>query len=213
MYKETIPCLRLILALLLLSLLNACQSVVTQPTDRYSMQAMFRAQTPFAKVASFAVCQQTSCSESRITSAEILAVSKDGMTLIYTDSPRNSIGFLDITDPALPRSLGRLTMPGEPTSVATNENYALVVVTLPKQAEQPAGALVVVDLATQQIVNQLPLTGQPDSIAISPDNNYLAIAIENERDFRVNNGDMPQYPAGEVMIFDISNSIDLGIII
>ncbi len=196
--------LRLTISLLILCILSACQSITKKPSDRYSMQAMFKAQTPFTKVASFTVCQQTDCTESRITSAEILAATKDGLTLIYTDSPRNSVGFLDISEPGNPLSLGRLVMPGEPTSVTTNEDYALVVATISKPAEQPAGVLVVIDIDTRQIIHSIPLTGQPDSIAISPDNHYIAIAIENERDYKVNNGDMPQYPAGEVMILDIS---------
>lgn len=195
---------KLTLSLIILTMINGCQSVVTQPTDRFSMQDMFRAQSPFTKVSSFVVCQQTSCTESRITSAEILAVTDDGMTLIYTDSPRNSIGFLDISDPSNPVSLGKLAMPGEPTSVTTNDKYALVVVTIPNPDKKPAGSLTIVDLESRLIVNTLPLTGQPDSIAISPDDNFLAIAIENERDFKLNNGDMPQTPAGEVMIMDIS---------
>ena len=204
MNKVTQIATKLIAPLLVVSFVSGCQSVVTQPSDRFSMQNMFRAQSPFTKVSSFAVCQQTSCAESRITSSEILAAAKDGLTLIYTDSPRKSIGFLDISDTANPSSLGRLSMPGEPTSVATTDRYALVVVTTSKLRSEPTGVLAVVDLESREIVTTLPLTGQPDSIAISPDGNYAAIAIENERDYGLNNGDMPQTPAGEVMIFDIS---------
>ena len=40
------------------------------------------------------------------------------------------------------------------------------------------------------------MPGQPDSVAISPDERYAAIVIENERDEDVNDGLIPQLPAG-----------------
>ena len=47
------------------------------------------------------------------------------------------------------------------------------------------------------------LGGQPDSVAISADGRYAAIAIENERDEDVNDGAMPQPPAGFLTIVDL----------
>jgi hypothetical protein len=49
----------------------------------------------------------------------------------------------------------------------------------------------------------MDLGGQPDSVAISPDGRYAAIAIENERDEDVNDGDPPQLPAGSLAIIDL----------
>ena len=49
----------------------------------------------------------------------------------------------------------------------------------------------------------IPLGGQPDSVAISVDGRYAAIAIENERDEDVNEGEMPQDPAGFLTIVDL----------
>jgi YVTN family beta-propeller protein len=46
----------------------------------------------------------------------------------------------------------------------------------------PDGKLVVVDIATRQVVHEIALGGQPDSIAISKDGKYVAVVIENERD-------------------------------
>lgn len=39
---------------------------------------------------------------SRESSAEIISVSEDGMTLVYTDSPLGVIGLVNITDPRAP---------------------------------------------------------------------------------------------------------------
>ena len=63
--------------------------------------------------------------------------------------------------------------------------------------------LVVVDLATRTINTTIVLGGQPDSVAISADGRYAAIAIENERDEDVNDGEMPQLPAGFLTIVDL----------
>ncbi len=48
----------------------------------------------------------------------------------------------------------------------------------------PSGHLAVVNIATNpaSLVTTIDLGGQPDSVAISPDGLYAAIAIENERD-------------------------------
>ena len=42
------------------------------------------------------------------TVSEIVAATRDGKTLIYTDSPGEQIGFVNITDPANQRQLGSL---------------------------------------------------------------------------------------------------------
>lgn len=162
----------------------------------------------FNRVSTFAVCEQvgSSCESDEVTAAEIAAASTDGMTVIYTNSPKKEIGFVDITDPANPLPLGALAMGGEPTSVAVLGAYAVVAVnTKPGAADeftQPAGKLVVVDIAKRQIVKELALGGQPDSVAVSKDGRYIAVVIENQRDEGVNGGAMPQTPAGSLMIVD-----------
>ncbi|MEL7158196.1 MAG: hypothetical protein AAFN30_16575, partial [Actinomycetota bacterium] len=45
------------------------------------------------------------------TSAEIVAASPDGMTLIYSDSPAGRIGFVDISDPSNPAPAGFVSLP------------------------------------------------------------------------------------------------------
>src|SRR5688572_24224932 len=47
----------------------------------------------FNRIATFAVCSQTgsSCTSAEATSAEIVAASSDGMTLVYTNSPAEQV--------------------------------------------------------------------------------------------------------------------------
>ncbi|MFD4676552.1 esterase-like activity of phytase family protein [Lentzea sp. NPDC058450] len=60
------------------------------------------------------------------------------------------------------------------------------------------------DLKTRAVVATYELGGQPDSIDISKDGRYAAIAIENERDEDVNDGAIPQAPAGYLTIVDLT---------
>lgn len=150
--------------------------------------------------------------------AEIVDVTEDGETLVYTDAGAELIGFVDIRTRRDPRPAGVLPVGGEPTAVAVRGDYVLVSVntsatdsvtcvdpgddgvfgTADDDAEDIgfisswSGKLLVVDLATRTVVREMPLPGQPDSIAISPDGRYAAIAIENERNEDVGDGLIPQ---------------------
>jgi len=159
----------------------------------------------FNRVATFTVCAQVgaSCESATPVNAEIVAASSDGMTLIYTSGLSQQIGFVDITDPAAPVGLGALALGGEPTSVAVVGAHALVAVNTSASFTAPSGKLVVVHIATRTKVAELDLGGQPDSVAISKDGRYAAIAIENERDESVNGGAIPQLPAGRLAIIDL----------
>ena len=68
----------------------------------------------FNRVATFAVCSQigSSCESDGVTAAEIAAASTDGMTVIYTNSPKGEIGFVDITDTTNPKPLGSVAAGG-----------------------------------------------------------------------------------------------------
>lgn len=158
----------------------------------------------FNRVATFNVCAQVgaSCESGDPTAAEIVAASEDGMTLIYTNSPKGEIGFVDITDPKAPKALGHLDMGGEPTSVTVVGSYAAVAVNTSPSYLAPSGKLVVVDFAKQEVVAEITLDGQPDSVARSKDGKYLAVAIESERDEDVNDGKIPQLPGGSLVIVD-----------
>lgn len=139
------------------------------------------------------------------TSAEIVAASGDGMTLVYSDSPNRAVGFIDITDPKAPKPLGRLGFDGEPTSVGILDATAFVAVNTSESRAAPSGRLAEVDLATRAERASCDLGGQPDSVAIAPDGSFLAVAIENERDEEVNDGDLPQAPAGFLAIVPLEN--------
>ena len=156
---------------------------------------------PFRRIATFPVFENTSIDTETV--AEIVSATPDGNTLVYTDSANEAIGFVDITDAANPAADGMVAMPGEPTSVAVLGDYALAAVNTSTDFVNVSGDLVVVEISTRTIVRTIPLGGQPDAVAISPDGQYAAIAIENERDEDLGNGEPPQLPAGYVVIVDL----------
>tara|TARA_R110001599_G_scaffold103352_5_gene262909 strand:- start:27653 stop:30130 length:2478 start_codon:yes stop_codon:yes gene_type:complete len=162
----------------------------------------------FNRIAAFPVCLQAdpSCDDDpdEATAAEIVAASQDGMTLIYTDSPQNQLGFVDITDPSKPTALGLLALNGEPTSVSIKGDYALVGVNSSADYINVAGSLVVVDIASRAILRTIDVGGQPDSVAVSPDGAYAAVVIENERDEDLGEGVPPQLPAGSLVIVNLA---------
>jgi hypothetical protein len=166
----------------------------------------------FERIATYVVCENSSCDTGVVetTVAEIVAASRDGRTLIYTDSPGKAFGLVDITDPAHPQGLGRIALDGEPTSVDVVGRYALVAVNTRESFTDPSGHLAAfdlhrcrADLASCTPLVKLDMGGQPDSVAVSPDKRYAAIAIENERDEDVNGGALPQLPAGFLNIVDL----------
>ncbi|WP_456381158.1 esterase-like activity of phytase family protein [Thiolapillus sp.] len=145
------------------------------------------ADASFKRISSFPIYRNLDPGqdEKEATAAEIIAVSTDGNTLIYTDSEQERIGFIDIHDAENPRPAGFVQLPGEPTSVAVKGNYALVVVNTSVDYINTSGELIVIDisnLANPAIDRIFSLGGQPDSIAVSANGRYAVIAIENERD-------------------------------
>ena len=164
----------------------------------------------FNRISSFLVCSQieVDCNDDTETAAEIVAVSEDGMTLIYSDSPTNSIGFVDITTPAAPAPIGTTALMGEPTSVAVLGNNALVGVNTSADFIITSGELAVVDIDSQAEIASIDVGGQPDSIAVSPDGMYVAVVIENERDedLVATDGAPPQFPAGTLVVVDSSDA-------
>ena len=162
------------------------------------------AEKNLVRIGSFLICTQIdpSCNTDDETVAEIVAASEDGLTLIYTDSPQDQLGFVDFSDPANPIGSGVVALGGEPTSVAVLGQYAVAGVNTSTDFITVSGDLAVIDIASQTIVATIPLGGQPDSVAVSPDGAYVAIAIENERDEDLGSGEPPQLPAGELVIVD-----------
>jgi hypothetical protein len=155
----------------------------------------------FQRIATFPVFLNSSIENETV--AEIVAASKNGKTLIYTDGKMEAIGFVDIENAKNPKPAGLLPVGGEPTSVTVKNKYALVAVNTSLDFVNVSGKLVVVDIKSKNIKRTIALGGQPDSIAVSPDGKYAAIVIENERDEDLNDGMLPQLPAGQLIIVDL----------
>lgn len=134
------------------------------------------------------------------TSSEIITATEDGDTLVYSDSPLGAVGFIDIADPKAPRAGGVVKIDGEPTSVVVIGAKVLAGVNTSKSRQEPSGNLTVIDIASKTVETSCDLGGQPDSVAASKDGRFLAIAIENERDEELNDGEIPQMPSGNLKI-------------
>jgi hypothetical protein len=162
----------------------------------------------FDRIASFPITANLSAGADQKgeTVAEIISASQDGKLLVYTDSPRKALGFIDIADPAQPKAAGALPIGGEPTSVKVVGQKAYVAVNTSESFTKPSGKLVTVDLTSRTIVAECALPGQPDSVAVNA--GVLAIAIENERDEDVNDGALPQLPAGSLMVAPLGDGLD-----
>ncbi len=172
---------------LLLALNLACSAQTSTPVPEPSV---------FERISLFPVSRNAP--NLPLTAAEILAVTEDGMTIVYADSLGQGLGFVDISDPASPQPKGWMPIPGEPTSVAVAGPLALVV----SRDEGPAlrGHLNVIDIEAKSLIERYPLKGQPDCIEISPDKRFAAIALENE-----SSTGFPQSPPGSVIVFKLSD--------
>lgn len=141
------------------------------------------------------------------TSPEIIAASADGNTLVYSDSPLGGIGFVDIRDPRRPLAGGFTKLDGEPTSVAIDGGTVFVGVNTSESYTEPSGYLAAIGLSKRNELIRCDLGGQPDSVAVSKDGRYVAVAIENERDEDLDEGELPQLPAGWVTIVAVKNGL------
>ena len=166
------------------------------------------AQNYFERVATWPVYLNLPEGEDATTEtvAEIIAATADGMMLAYTDSPGDRLGMVDISDPAAPAGAGMVDLGGEPTSVAIVGGMALVGVNTSESFVEPSGYLAVVDMAAAEVVAKCDVGGQPDSVAASPSGAFVAIAIENERDEDLDDGVIPQLPAGHLSVFDLDEN-------
>ncbi|MEO1452219.1 MAG: esterase-like activity of phytase family protein [Pseudomonadota bacterium] len=162
----------------------------------------------FNRIASFATPLNMADGEdtARETSPEIIAATADGMTLVYTDSPLEVVGLVDITDPANPAPLGNIALDGEPTSVAVVGRRAYVGVNTSDSYTEPSGHLTVIDIDTKSEVGRCDIGGQPDSIGVDDAGSFIAIAIENERDEDLGDGRTGQMPAGDLVMIDLADN-------
>ncbi|SDT65188.1 esterase-like activity of phytase family protein [Actinoplanes derwentensis] len=166
----------------------------------------------FRRLATFPAYLNSSIGDT--AAAEISTVTEDGRTVVYTDSPGRRLGFVDITNPTAPKPSGTLAVGGEPTSVAHLGRLLLAGVNTSASFTSPSGKLVVIDAASRATVREIDLGGQPDSVAVAPSGRYIAVAIENERDEDVDDGAIPQGPAGYLAVIDtrtwIVKKVDLS---
>ena len=139
------------------------------------------------------------------SAAEIIA--SDGQILAYSNSDKGSIDFVSIIDPSNPTSITSVDVGGEPTSVAIHNGYAIAAINTSESFTNPSGYVAVIDLWDYQVVKEIVLAGQPDAVAISPNGKFAAVAIENERDEDLNDGLIPQYPAGNVAIINLEGEV------
>lgn len=141
------------------------------------------------------------------TVAEIVSTNADGTLLVYTDGKQNQLGFIDIVDPSNPRPDGVFTLEGEPTAVSIVGNYAVAGVNTSESYIAPSGYLSIIELDTRTEIRRIDLGGQPDSVAVSPDGTFIAVAMENERDEDLEvdgvEGGLPQLPAGDLKIIQV----------
>jgi hypothetical protein len=160
----------------------------------------------FGRLATFPVCLQwdETCNIDDVTVAEIIYATEDGMMLAYTDGQQDAIGFIDISDPSMPTMEGTVGVGGEPTSLIIKGNYVAVGVNTSPDFVNPSGNLQVIDITSRAVVATLDMMGQPDAVALSPDKKFIAVAIENERDEDLNDGLIPQLPAGFLQVVDCS---------
>ncbi|MEE2810717.1 MAG: alkaline phosphatase, partial [Pseudomonadota bacterium] len=172
-------------------------------TSALALTAGFaQAEKSFNRIASFPVIKNMAEGEdqTRESSPEIIDVTADGMTLVYTDSPLGVLGMINITNAANPTPKGNIALPGEPTSVAVIGTIAYVGVNTSENYTQPSGQFMAFDTATGEELASCDLGGQPDSVAKAKDGSFLSIAIENERDEDLNDGVIPQMPAGNLVM-------------
>nr|WP_237072502.1 esterase-like activity of phytase family protein [Pseudaestuariivita rosea] len=161
----------------------------------------------FNRIASFETVNNMTdgADRSQESSAEIIAATENGMTLVYTDSPLGVLGVIDITDPAEPQALGNIALGGEPTSVVILGNQAIVGVNTSESYTDPSGHLAAIDLSSRDQAARCDLGGQPDSVAMAPDGSFVSVAIENERDEDLGDGRTGQLPAGTLVMIDIAD--------
>ncbi|MBO9464264.1 esterase-like activity of phytase family protein [Tropicibacter sp. R15_0] len=163
----------------------------------------------FNRISSFATPMNMADGEDKKaeTSAEIIAATADGNTLVYTDSPLGVLGRIDITDAANPKPLGNIALEGEPTSVGVAGANAIVGVNTSESYTDPSGFLAAINIADGSEAARCDLGGQPDSIAVAKDGSFVAVAIENERDEDLGDGRTGQLPAGFLVTVALNGDV------
>lgn len=121
--------------------------------------------------------------------AEIVSATPDGNWLLYTDSGAESVGMVDISDPASPSLETTISVDGEPTSVSVTPDGAWAIAAVNTSVleegappEINPGLLYVISLPSGDIAATIEIGNGPDSVAtkVIDGQLYAVIAIENE---------------------------------
>ncbi|BFM06367.1 esterase-like activity of phytase family protein [Halioxenophilus aromaticivorans] len=171
-------------------------------TAAVALPQLANAELVFNKISTFDVMEGNGSGVAEITDA-----SGNGQQLVYTDAENSQIGFVRIANPYQPKAQGVMDLDGEPTSLVLRGGFVLVGVNTSESFTNPSGKLVIINRFSREVVREIDLGGQPDSVAISPDKMTAAIVIENERDEDLNDGLLPQLPSGGLMILDMKGAI------
>ena len=102
----------------------------------------------FNRVSSFAINRNlpSGVKSTTKTSAETITATKDGKTLIYTDSDLGVVGIIDITDPSDPKGEGIIELDAEPTSVMERKGKIFVGINTSESYTNPSGSITSYDL-------------------------------------------------------------------
>lgn len=163
----------------------------------------------FNRIASFAIADNlpAELTTDTETSAEIIAATGDGNRLVYTDSVLGGIGIIDISEPRAPTAGGFIALEGDPTSVVVEQNLAWVAINTSMSYIETSGMLQVINVSSGATLAECDLGGQPDSVAVSSEQGFVAVAIENERDEELNEGELPQMPAGYLALLPVRDGL------
>jgi hypothetical protein len=163
----------------------------------------------FNRIASFAIADNlpAELTTDTETSAEIIAATGDGNRLVYTDSVLGGIGIIDISEPRAPTAGGFIALEGDPTSLVVEQNLAWVAINTSMSYIETSGMLQVINVSSGATLAECDLGGQPDSVAVSSEQGFVAVAIENERDEELNEGELPQMPAGYLALLPVRDGL------
>ena len=160
-------------------------------------------ETSFNRIASFGTYLNNGEAAGEESSAEIISATPDGMMLVYSDSPLEVVGMIDISDSANPQPAGTIALDGEPTAVSVLGGTVFVGINTSESYTEPSGHLAHYVLETGELAADCDLGGQPDSTAVAPDGSFVTVAIENERDEDLGEGRVGQMPGGFVAIIPL----------
>ncbi|MEE4118761.1 MAG: esterase-like activity of phytase family protein [Paracoccaceae bacterium] len=165
-------------------------------------------ETSFNRISSFPTWMNIPEGEDRAvtTSSEIIDATEDGQMLVYSDSPLEVVGMIDISDPANPQPGGQIALDGEPTAVSVLGGTVFVGINTSESFAEPSGHLAHYVLETGEMAGDCDLGGQPDSTALAPDGSFVVVAVENERDEDLGDGRVGQMPGGHVSIIPLDDA-------